>query len=69
MINNVLYTSELRSNLISVLKLGAKRATVTFNIKNAIIKLQDRTEIMLAIRLGQLYAVNISNLNTDVFTT
>jgi len=69
MINNVLYTSELRSNLISVLKLGAKGATVTFNIKNAIIKLQDRTEIMLAIRLGQLYAVNISNLNTDVFTT
>ena len=69
MIDNILYTPELQSNLISVSKLGAKGATVTFNAENAIVKLQNGTEIMSAIRLGQLYAVNVSNLDTDVFTT
>ena len=50
-LNNVLHTLSLRSNLIFVLNLGEKEANVFFYKDKAIVKLQDGTEIISAVKI------------------
>ena len=50
-LNNILHTLSLRSNLIFVSKLGEKEANVFFYKDKAIVKLQDGTEIISAVKI------------------
>lgn len=48
-LDNVLYTSNLRSNLISISKLVSRGANVVFNDQTAEVMLRDGTRVMKAI--------------------
>jgi len=58
-INNILYIPGFRSNLVSMSKLSIKGVEATFKGDKAIIKTQNRTKVISAIQIGQLYVVEI----------
>jgi len=67
-INNVLHTPSLQSNLISVSRLSSMGADVTFNEDKAIVRLKSGEKIMLAKKIGQLYALKM-NRPPNAFVT
>jgi len=60
-LDNVIYAPELKSNLISVSKLGSRGASIIFDKTRASIRSADGTEIIFATRFGQLYMINIED--------
>jgi len=69
-IDGVLYTPNLRSNLISVSQLGTKVIDVFFKGGNKALVLTSKGEIiMTATKFGQLYTVDVNRALTDIFIT
>jgi len=66
-LENVLHTPELRSNLISVSKLGQKGASVNFDGDEAVVRLLDGTKAMFAAKIGRLYMVKVSYSTPETF--
>jgi len=60
-LDNVIYAPKLRSNLISISKLGSRGASVIFDKTRASIGSVDGTEIISVTHFGQLYMVNIED--------
>ena len=58
-LKDVLYTPSLRSNLISVSTLLEKGAKVYFDGDEAVVKTQDGTEVMSAVKLEKLFAIKM----------
>jgi len=69
-INGVLYTPNLRSNLISVSQLSTKGIDMFFKGENKALVLTSQGEIiMTATKFGRLYAVDVNKALTDIFVT
>jgi len=57
----------LRSNLISVSKLGEKGTNVFFDNNSAAMITRDGTKILTTTRVGQLYAIDTMNQKPNAF--
>jgi len=69
-IDGVLHTPNLRSNLISISQLGTKGIDVFFKGGNKALVLTSKGEIIITItKFGQLYAVDINRVLTNIFVT
>jgi len=68
-INDILYTSGFRSNLISMSKLSIKGVEAIFKGDKAVIKLQNRTEVISATWIGQLYVVEMDEPQPTALVT
>jgi len=66
-LEDVLHTPELRSNLISVSKLEMKGTTVIFKNGKAIVELADSSRVLLAVKSGRMYIVKIVQLSPEAF--
>jgi len=66
-LNKVLHMPNLRSNLISVLKLGEKGTDVSFDNNSAAVITRDSTKILIATRVGQLYTIDTMNRKLNLF--
>ena len=69
-IDGILYTPNLRSNLISISQLGTKDIDIFFKEGNKALVLTSEEEIiMTATKFGQLYVVDMNKALTDIFVT
>jgi len=69
-VDGVLYTPNLRSNLISISQLGTKGIDVFFKRENkALILTSEEEIIMTATKFGRLYAVGVNRVLTNIFIT
>ena len=66
-LENVLQTSELRSNLILVSKLEMKDTAVIFKDRKAIVELANSSRVLSAIKSGKMYIVKIVQSSPEAF--
>lgn len=68
-LDKALHTPNLRSNLISISKLGEKGASISFSEKSTVITLENGAKVMMATYTGQLYAFDMAQETTSIFAT
>jgi len=66
-LEDVLHTPELRSNLISVSKLEMKGTAVIFKDGKAIVELADSSRVLSAVKSGNMYIVKIVQSSPEAF--
>jgi len=66
---NILQTSEIRSNLISLSKLEDKGAYFKSGRGKLLTKLSEGKNIIVGVYFGRLYTVNVHGPNTTAFAT
>jgi len=66
-LEDALYTLGLRSNLISISTILEKSTKVYFDGDEAVVKFQDGTEVMSAVKLGKLFTIKMDYLMSETF--
>ena len=66
-LEDVLHTPGLRSNLISVSKLEEKGAGVIFRNGKAIVELADSSKVLSAVKSGRMYTVKLDGMPSETF--
>ena len=64
-LEDILHTSGLRSNLISVPKLERKGTGVIFRNGKATIKLADGSKVLSAVKFGRMYIVELDRMSPE----
>jgi len=66
-LEDVLHTPELRSNLISVSKLEKKGTGVIFRNGKTVVELADGSKVLSAVKSGRMYIVELDGMSPETF--